>query len=84
MYYQKINLIAVFNHLKQIAIKNSFLVRSPVRKQKDFIKFSFNLIRHSSKMPRYEYPAVRRDENIVENFHGNEVLELNCFMLNYC
>ena len=24
-------------------------------------------------MPRYEYPKVRRDENISDNFHGTEV-----------
>ena len=26
-----------------------------------------------SKMPKYEYPKVKRDESIVDNFHGTEV-----------
>lgn len=27
----------------------------------------------STKMPKYEYPKVRRDESIVDSYHGIEV-----------
>lgn len=47
--------------------------------------FNFSIIKHNhnnclvfsrqiNKMPRYEYPKIRRDEMIVENLHGMEVL----------
>jgi prolyl oligopeptidase len=32
-------------------------------------------------MSRYEYPKVRRDLNVVENFHGNEVWKVQLFFL---
>lgn len=31
------------------------------------------VLKHLTKMPRYEYPVVRRDETLVENFHGVDV-----------
>jgi hypothetical protein len=37
---------------------------------------SIQLVKHLAtiKMPRYEYPVVRRDTSIKENFHGAEVI----------
>ena len=29
--------------------------------------------RNFNKMPRYEYPKIRRDEMIVDNYHGMEI-----------
>ena len=29
--------------------------------------------RYFNKMPRYEYPKIRRDEMIVDNYHGMEI-----------
>ena len=36
----------------------------------------------SVKMPRYEYPTVRRDMSVKENFHGTAVL-FHSFVLFY-
>ncbi len=65
----------MINHLiKQLVIKNSFsFARSPFQNSLKYFKFSSNFIRQSSKMSRYEYPKVRRDMTVIENFHGNEV-----------
>ena len=38
-----------------------------------FNNFASSSLRHTNKMPRYEYPSIRRDESIVDNFHGVEV-----------
>ena len=35
---------------------------------------NLQLTRNLTKMPRYNYPSVRRDASIVENFHGTEVI----------
>lgn len=42
----------------------------------NFSKFTFNLyqIRTLTIMSKYEYPKVRRDLNVVENFHGVDVI----------
>lgn len=57
----------MYKYFKRFSINNLLSVRLPQK------FFAYNYIRHSSKMPRYEYPVVRRDETIVENFHGTEV-----------
>lgn len=44
---------------------NSYLLN-----KKRNISFTTNF---ANKMPQYEYPKIRRDETVVENFHGVDV-----------
>lgn len=66
--FYRLFIYIVFKNIKQLAIKNSFLIR---------FQFKFNnntnYIRQLSKMSKHNYPKVRRDESIVENFHGKTV-----------
>lgn len=58
-------------------ISNSYkLIKNPNR------YFQINLSRNLTKMPRYEYPKVRRDETIVESYHGVEVSDMKSITLN--
>ena len=66
---------------KQILVKCKSLNLSYILKNQKLVNnfsTSFQLL---NKMPRYEYPKVRRDESIVDDFHGDEVLK--CIFRNY-
>jgi hypothetical protein len=44
------------------------------QKSDRFYKINYLAIRNlTSKMTKYNYPKVRRDETITENFHGKNV-----------
>ena len=45
------------------------------QKSEKLCKINYNPIRSlSTKMPKYNYPKVRRDETVTENFHGQNVI----------
>lgn len=55
--------------------KNTCTFNQPKKLLNKFNQVNFTNIRTITKMPRYNYPTVRRDDNVTENFHGQDITD---------